>query len=136
MPVLKRYYITDLPLMGWAEDFFTLSHLHYLAAALLLLLLAYRLAAGPGLATGRWGWGPLSPWGWTLLAVLIASGAFKAARNAGVYLDPVFIMVLDFAHLGSAMAFMITGLFALVLRRRGRPRRERSRWEAGPAPGA
>jgi hypothetical protein len=122
MPVLKRYYVTDLPLMGWAENFFTLSHLHYLAAALLLLLLAYRLAASPGLATGRWSWGPGTAWGWTLLALLIASGAFKAARNTGVYLDPVFIMVLDFVHLGSAMAFMFTGLFALILRRRGRAR--------------
>ena len=112
MPILKRYYVTDLPLMGWSENFYTLSDLHYLAAAMLLFLLAWRLTIGRG--QGRtWSWGPLSWWGWLLLALLVVSGAAKVMRNSGYYLSPLTLMYLDFIHLGSAMAFMFTGLAAL-----------------------
>jgi len=113
MPILKRYYFTELPLMGWSEDFFILSNLHYLAAGLLLMVLAWRITVTRGL--GQWSWGPRSWWGWLLLALLIVSGSAKMLRNSGVYLDPGLIMALDFTHLGSAMAFMFTGLGRLLV---------------------
>lgn len=114
MPIMKRYYISDLPLMGWSQDFFIMSDLHYLSVALLLGLLAWRLNLSQRVVDMSWSWGPRSAWGWTLLALLFISGAFKVARNAGVFLDPFLIMVLDFIHLGSGMAFMFTGLFVLI----------------------
>ncbi|MGD9124388.1 MAG: hypothetical protein PVG60_04805 [Desulfarculaceae bacterium] len=114
MPIFKRYYLADLPLMGWAADFYILSDLHYLAAALLLALLAWRLAGSQGIFDQRWSWGPRSWWGWTLLGLLILSGAFKVARNAGLFLPPLYLMILDFVHLGSAMAYIFTGLASLI----------------------
>ena len=120
MPIMKRYYISDLPLMGWSQDFFIMSDLHYLSVALLLGLLAWRLSLSRRAVYMSWSWGPRSAWGWTLLTLLFISGAFKVARNAGVFLDPFLIMVLDFIHLGSGMAFMFTGLFVLI----GKPRRD------------
>lgn len=120
MPIMKRYYISDLPLMGWSQDFFIMSDLHYLAVALLLGLLAWRLSLSRRVIDTSWSWGPRTKWGWTLLTLLFISGVFKVARNAGVFLDPFLIMVLDFVHLGSGMAFMFTGLFALIGRSRRR----------------
>jgi hypothetical protein len=120
MPIMKRYYLSDLPLLGWSQSFYINSDLHYLAAALLLGLLAWRLTLSKRVVDTSWTWGPLSPWGWTLLTLLFISGIFKVARNAGVFLDPLLIMVLDFVHLGSGMAFMITGLFALINRSKRR----------------
>jgi hypothetical protein len=116
MPIMKRYYIADLPLMGWSQEFYIMSDLHYLAAALLLGLLAWRLSLSRRVINMSWSWGPRTAWGWTLLTLLVISGAFKVARNAGVFLDPALLMVLDFVHLGSGMAFMITGLFVLFKR--------------------
>lgn len=122
MPIMKRYYVADLPLMAWSQDFFINSDLHYLSAALLLGLLAWRLSLSSRVVDQAWSWGPRSAWGWTLLTLLFISGVFKVARNAGVFLDPFLIMVLDFVHLGSAMAFMFTGLFALIARSRAKKR--------------
>ena len=98
-------------------DFFITSDIHYLAAALL---------SGHGWP-GAWPWTPAprarpgpgarAPGGgdWTLLGLLVISGAVKVLRNMGIFLPPPLIMVLDFTHLGSAMAFMIhDGLVVLV----------------------
>ncbi len=119
MPILKRYYVSDLPLMGWSADFYVLSNLHYLAVALLLGLYAWRLSVGTRLGPVRWGWGPGSWWGWTLLAVLLVSGVVKVLRNLGVYVYPPLMVVVDLCHLGAAMAFMVTGLVVLFGGRAG-----------------
>lgn len=114
LPIMKRYYIADLPGLAWSADFYITSNLHYLAAALLLALLAWRVGLGLRGERPWFSWGPRAAWGWTLLAVLAATGALKAARNAGVYLPPALLLVADFTHLGAAMAFMFTGLGSLI----------------------
>ncbi|MBI5522393.1 MAG: hypothetical protein HY910_07175 [Desulfarculus sp.] len=114
LPMMKRYYLADLPGMAWSEDFFITSNLHYLAGALLLALMAWRLGLKARQAGGWWSWGPRGAWGWTLLAVLMVTGAGKVARNAGVYLPPDLFMALGLIHLGAAMAFIFTGLGSLI----------------------
>ncbi|KIX15265.1 hypothetical protein [Dethiosulfatarculus sandiegensis] len=117
MPILKRYYFSDLPLMGWSQDFYILSDLHYLAAVVLLFLLAWRVSlAAKVRATFKWG--PKTKFGWFLLLVLTISGACKAIVNTGAYIPPNILVILDFCHLGSAMVFMISGLAALIMGRK------------------
>ena len=118
MPIYKRYYLTDLPGMAWAGDFIILSDLHYLAAALLLGLLAWRLALDIRAAGGLWSWGPRGWWGWTLLGLLAASGGAKAIYNYGVFIPPALFMLITFIHMGSAMAFMFSGLVSLLMKRK------------------
>ncbi|MDJ0667751.1 MAG: hypothetical protein QNJ61_10750, partial [Desulfobacterales bacterium] len=36
MPIFKRYYIADLPGLGWLAQFYTTHYIHYLGAILLL----------------------------------------------------------------------------------------------------
>ncbi|MCF8124439.1 MAG: hypothetical protein K9K34_18715, partial [Desulfarculaceae bacterium] len=98
----------------WVADFYITSDIHYLAAALLLGMLAWRLALDTRTTGSAWSWGPRTWWGWTLLGLLVVSGAAKVLRNMGIFLPPPLVMVLDFTHLGSAMAFMFTGLVGLV----------------------
>jgi len=118
MPILKRYYVSDLPLMGWSADFYILSDLHYLSVSLLLALYAWRLSLGTRLGRVSWSWGPRSWWGWLLLAVLLVTGAVKVLRNLGVFFSPSLLVVVDLCHLGAAMAFMVTGLVVLIGGRR------------------
>lgn len=118
LPVMKRYYIADLPGLAFSANFYVTSNLHYLAAALLLALLAWRLGLRLRGEDLWFSWGPRGAWGWTLLAVLAATGALKAARNAGVYLPPAWLLAADFTHLFTAMAFMFTGLGSLIKGRR------------------
>ncbi|MFH1036356.1 MAG: FeS-binding protein [Pseudomonadota bacterium] len=113
LPVMKRYYLADLPGLAFSADFYVTSNLHYLAAALLLALLAWRAGLALRGAGGRWAWGPRRAWGWALLALLVLTGAGKVLRNAGVFISPGMMLVLDLSHLGAAMAFMFTGLGVL-----------------------
>lgn len=124
LPIMKRYYIADLPGLGWSENFYTLSDLHYLAAALLMALLFWRLGLALRDASSWFSWGPRSAWGWGLLALLVVTGAAKALRNLGVFISPFSMIVLDLTHLGAAMAFMFTGLASIVKGRRA-PQAER-----------
>ena len=110
MPIMKRYYIADIPGLAWTADYYATSDLHYLAAALLLALIAWRLGLSARAGRLAWSWGPRRAWGWTLLGLLAITGAAKVARNAGVFISPTMMVVLDLAHLGAAMAFMFTGL--------------------------
>lgn len=121
LPIMKRYYVADIPGMAWAADFYITSELHYIAAALLLLVLAWRLALDARQGGIRWTWGPRGGLGWALLLILVVTGAAKAARNYGIFLSPSTMMWLDFIHLGSAMAFMITGLVSLIKGRKPAP---------------
>ncbi|MBU1741852.1 MAG: FeS-binding protein, partial [Proteobacteria bacterium] len=41
MPIYYRYYITSIPGVGWASDFYATQLVHYLAATVLLALVAF-----------------------------------------------------------------------------------------------
>src|SRR5210317_38865 len=43
MPIFKRYYIADIPGLGWLAEFFITHYIHYLAAILFLALTAYTI---------------------------------------------------------------------------------------------
>jgi hypothetical protein len=44
MPIFKRYYIADIPGLGWLAEFFVTHYIHYLGAIVLLALIAYLAA--------------------------------------------------------------------------------------------
>ncbi len=116
MPIFKRYYIADVPGLGWTADFFFTHTLHYVAAAVLLALAGAWTARALGGAAGR-----PSPSGLAriaLLAVVVLTGLVRVAKNMhGVWLAPDLVMLVDWTHLGAAMGF---GLAALWARLRGR----------------
>ena len=41
MPIFKRYYIADIPGLGWLAKFYITHYIHYLGAILLLGVCAY-----------------------------------------------------------------------------------------------
>lgn len=116
MPIFKRYYVADVPGLGWLNDFYLTHVLHYVLAAALLFMLAER--AGRALAgrSVRLAPGRVLPLAWWTL--LIVSGFIRLAKNLpGVFLGPVLAQTADLAHLGAAVLLGLTALAARALRR-------------------
>jgi len=116
MPIAKRYYIADIPLMGWLGDFYLTHWLHYLGATVFLALAAYN-AATFLLARNRHltGWGKA---GTAALTGLILTGALLVVRNlAGMVLNPALIIVLDLSHLMLSMVLVVVAGATLATKR-------------------
>uniref|UniRef100_A0A7C4AI79 FeS-binding protein n=1 Tax=Fundidesulfovibrio putealis TaxID=270496 RepID=A0A7C4AI79_9BACT len=110
MPIFKRYGISSVPGLSWTADYAFTHHMHYVAAAGLLFLLGYALASRGAAALGR---ARL-----VMLGVLAATGAVRMLKNLpDVSFSPQSTMLVDWTHLGAAMA-MGLGALALALSRR------------------
>jgi hypothetical protein len=119
MPIFKRYYIADIPGLGWLAQFYVTHYIHYLAAIFILALVAYliidylilqkkhlRLTAS-GYVRGA------------ILAGILVSGILLVIRNlTESRFAPEFIIFLDLAHLGLVMSFLLTAVYCLVRKRR------------------
>jgi hypothetical protein len=119
MPIFNRYYIADIPGLGWLAQFYVTHYIHYLAASFILALVAYliidylilqkkhlRLTAS-GYVRGA------------ILAGILVSGILLVIRNlSGNRLAPQFIIFLDLAHLGLVMSFLLAAVYCLVRKRR------------------
>ena len=118
MPIFKRYYIADIPGLGWLAAFFVTHYIHYLGAIILFALVAYistdflmtrrtsrRLTTSGSVRVG-------------LLAGILASGALLVIRNlAGVHFSSGSIIFLDIAHLGLVMVLLFVSLYCLIFKK-------------------
>ena len=118
MPIFKRYYIADIPGLGWLAQFYVTHYIHYLAAIVILAMVAYviidyvilqkkhlRLTAS-GYVRGA------------ILAGILVSGLLLVIRNlAGSRLDPRFIIFLDLAHLGLVITFLTVAGYCLIFKK-------------------
>lgn len=119
MPIFKRYYIADIPGLGWSADFFLTHLLHYLGAILVLALFGYMAAEYALSIRKRY---VLTGAGWIrvlLLAGIVGTGVVRVLKNLpDVSFSPAFTMLVDIAHLGLMMLFLAAALvFALMKRR-------------------
>ncbi len=119
MPIFNRYYVSDIPGMGWSADFYFTHTIHYVGAAVLLGLFAYlatdyvlsvrrryRLTI-PGII--RVG----------LLMGIVLTGIFRVLKNLpDVTFSPAFTMFIDIAHLGFMMIYLFSAL-AFMMTKRG-----------------
>ncbi len=118
MPIFKRYYIADMPGLGWLGQFYVTHFMHYLGAIALLALAAYVLVdffAGTGRSRS------LTLWGYVrggIVAALIISGGLLVFRNQpGIHLGANLIIFLDLFHMGLVIAFMAISIYCLVRRK-------------------
>ena len=118
MPIFKRYYIADIPGLGWLAQFYVTHYIHYLAAIIVLALVAYRVIdylilqrkhlrlTASGYARGA------------IMAGILVSGLLLVIRNqAGSRLDSRLIILLDLAHLGLVIAFLTIAGYCLILKK-------------------
>jgi hypothetical protein len=118
MPIFKRYYIADLPGLGWLAQFYTTFYIHYISAIALMAILAYMITTYwlAHRRTSRVGlWGYLRG---SVLLIILATGVMLVFRNMpGYRFSPLFVAILDFTHLGMVMLFLLVQIAALIGRR-------------------
>lgn len=115
MPIFKRYYISDLPGLGWLADFYLTNKLHYALGAVLIFMVMYLatvyiLSKRNTLQLSRCGVVRAS-----LFAAVIFTGVFRVIKNLPyVTMDPFTVMMIDWTHLSFAILLGITALTALI----------------------
>ncbi|UCD81650.1 MAG: hypothetical protein JSW26_09575 [Desulfobacterales bacterium] len=119
MPIFKRYYIADIPGLGWLAQFFVTHYIHYAAAILFLAFGAYMVIDYLLLKQKSMRMTATSYVRSALLVGILTSGLFLVIRNmTGSNLSPGFIIVLDLCHLGFVMAFLFVNLFCLLFKKK------------------
>jgi len=115
MPIFKRYYIADIPGMGWAADFYFTHTIHYLGAIFLLGFFAYLITEYLLSARRRFRLTAAGIVRILLLAGLVVTGIVRVLKNLpDVTFSPGLTMFVDIAHLGFMMIFLLAAL-AFVL---------------------
>ncbi len=119
MPIFKRYYIADLPGLGWLAQFYLTHYIHYVGAILLLGIAGYYAVIF--LADRRRGL-TITLYGWlqgSVMAGIVVTGVLRVIKNyAGVTKSSGLIIFLDILHLALVMALMVIAVAGLYWRRR------------------
>ncbi|RJQ73280.1 MAG: FeS-binding protein [Desulfobacteraceae bacterium] len=119
MPIFKRYYIADIPGLGWLAEFYVTHVIHYLGAIALLFLMVYCGAVYVALLRRKF---RLTTWAYVriaLLAGITATGVLRVLKNLPeIFFSPGFTMFIDLSHLASMMLFIVAAVVAAILHRR------------------
>ncbi|MCP3875763.1 MAG: hypothetical protein GY699_21745 [Desulfobacteraceae bacterium] len=119
MPIFKRYYIADIPGLGWLAQFYVTHIIHYICASVLIALTLYILFDfffNGGLLDKITRMGFLKI---IALTGLIITGALMVVKNLpNVFFAHNAIIALDLMHLGLCMMLLVLGLFSLILKKR------------------
>ena len=115
MPIFKRYYISDIPGLGWSANFYTTHYIHYLGAVFLLGLIMYWII--DYFAAGRSEF-KLTASAYVrivLLGGIVVTGIFRVLKNLpDVVFSPGFTLFIDISHLGFMMAYLMAALIFLI----------------------
>ena len=118
MPIFKRYYIADIPGLGWLAKFYTTHYIHYIGAIALFAFSVYAAVVYWGLIRQQFQltWAAYVRIG--LLALIAITGIFRVLKNMpDIVFSPLFTMVIDISHLVFMMLLMLSGIIFIILKR-------------------
>jgi len=115
MPIFKRYYVADLPGLGWTANFIITHYLHYFGAILLISLFSYQITLFFITKEKISNLSFASLIKIFILIFLLGSGFLKIIINlkGGVAPAP-FIFSLDLIHTGFTFLFIFYALFTKI----------------------
>lgn len=117
MPIFKRYYIADLPGLGWLARYYVTHLIHYLSAAVLIGIVSNRITRYLVEDRHRLSLTPSGYLRGSLLLGLIFSGALLTIRNLRANpFPPETIVYLDLAHILFMVLFLFTLLFCALFK--------------------
>ncbi len=115
MPIFKRYYIADLPGLGWLAQFYVTHTIHYIGAALFLFLVVYCAVMYLGVLRKQFQLTCFAYVKVALLAAIVATGVFRVLKNLpDVVFSPGFTMFIDISHLAFVFAFIVVGIVTVL----------------------
>jgi hypothetical protein len=115
MPIFKRYYIADVPGLGWLAQFYVTHALHYIGAILLLFLLVYSAVFYLGMLRKRFGLTITAYVNIALLGAIVGTGIFRVLKNLpDVVFSPVCTMFIDISHLGFMLTLSLFGIITMA----------------------
>lgn len=113
MPIFKRYYIADIPGLGWLADFYLTNKIHYIFGAVLIFMALYLTTIF--LMAGRHRF-KLTFSGMqrvVFYGIVIVTGVLRVIKNLhSVTFDPLTVMIIDWTHLGVAMLLGVAAMSA------------------------
>lgn len=116
MPVFKRYYIADIPGLGWLADFYLTNKIHYIFGAVLLYLLAYIFMLYLGVFSKTHRVTVSGKIKGLLFILVCVTGIMRVIKNLNsVTLDPFTVMLIDWTHLGFAILLGLTAVVTLIM---------------------
>jgi hypothetical protein len=117
MPIFKRYYLADIPGLGWTADFYLTHMLHYLGAILLLGIIAY-VIMDYFLSVKRDYSLTFSAYiRIVLLTGIVVTGIFRVLKNLpDIVFSPDFTMFIDISHLAFMMFYIFFALIFLIMK--------------------
>ena len=117
MPIFKRYYISDIPGMGWLAKFYVTHYIHYLGAIFLFILLAYFIM--DYFLSGRKEFS-LTSSAYVRIALLggiVITGIFRVLKNLpNVVFSPSFTLSIDISHLCFMLLYLLMALIFLIMK--------------------
>lgn len=119
MPIFKRYYIADIPGLGWLAQFYVTHYLHYLFAILLLAFIGYVLTRFLIDRKRQWKISPSGMIRMTILAGLVVTGILLVIKNfSGYRFSPELITVMTVLHLGLVVVLLLYNLYCISRRKK------------------
>ena len=117
MPIFKRYYIADIPGMGWAADFYLTHYIHYLGAIFLLGFFAYVVTDYLIVTKKHYLLTASAYFRIALLACIVGTGIFRVLKNLpDVVFSPGFTRFIDVSHLVFMLMYLLAGSIFMIFR--------------------
>ena len=117
MPIFKRYYIADIPGLGWLADFYFTHYIHYLGAIVLFALVGYCITAYVLVERHAF---KITWSGYTraiLIGAIMVTGIFRVLKNLpNVLFSPDFTLFIDISHLVFMILFLLAVCLFLVMK--------------------
>lgn len=119
MPIFKRYYIADIPGLGWLAQFYVTHYIHYLGAVLLLGLCAFYVTQYLMIDQKQRQLTFTGYFNTALLVGLIVTGLLLVVKNFTFFHFPnALIIILDLVHLSLVMVLIAHGVYSLITKKR------------------
>jgi hypothetical protein len=116
MPIFGRYYIADIPGLGWLDRYYVTHTIHYWGAIVLLALVVYCAVVYVALLRRRYRLTVMAQVRIVLLAAIVLTGIFRVVKNLpDIVFSPGFTMFIDIAHLGFMMLYIMAAAGALMV---------------------
>lgn len=118
MPLYNRYYLSEIPGLGWLADFYVTRNVHYAGAAVLLALLSYALFDFLLRRRGKLRLTISGVLRLSLIAGIVFSGTLIAVKNfPHVYFSYAVIIGLNLFHLAMAIALLVANAICRISKR-------------------